>query len=370
MRIELAKVGIFGADGTPVTEVDLEDVAETFGGEVPITLGHTLADWMPAFGWVKGVEYDPEKKTLYGDIDLSDLLKDAFDAKLYKKWSVGIRHRANDGKCYLHHVAFLGAVPPKIRDLKILDGKMFMADVDETWTFDLADTSKPPALSSLEVVDRSWDVSEARKRVFEKYGIEGLKAYCLYRDPEADPENKTAYKFLVVDIVNDKPVIIAKALSAALAYLHGARGANIPEEVLRVVEPKVKRLLEKKKKEEAMKDNIKEKKEFADAIKPYEERLKDLEAKLKAEKKEALKQAIEGKLPKEKHGLVLELADRLSFEESIELADENGRKHKVSAIDLLIDIFKAIPLLVEPGQKNMGDLPKEEINYAELVKYV
>ena len=96
MRIELAKVGIFGADGTPVAEIDLKDVVETFEGEVPITLGHTLADWMPAFGWVKGVEYDPKKKTLYGDIELSDLLKDVFDAKLYKKWSNKIRRFFNN----------------------------------------------------------------------------------------------------------------------------------------------------------------------------------------------------------------------------------------------------------------------------------
>ena len=106
MQIELAKVGVFGEAGTAVTEKDLQEIVETFEGEVPVVLGHQLADFMPAFGWVKNVKYDEEKKTLYGEVELNDILASAFKEGLYKKWSVGIRRRGKDGKAYLHHVAF------------------------------------------------------------------------------------------------------------------------------------------------------------------------------------------------------------------------------------------------------------------------
>lgn len=130
---ELAHVGMFGADGTVVTESDLADCAETFDGKCPISLGHTLADWMPKFGSVKKVSLTENGKSLVGDeIELNDLLADAVDAKLYDDISVGIRKRKADGKCYLHHVAYLGAIPPKIRDLKVFsDLEIFCMSDDD-----------------------------------------------------------------------------------------------------------------------------------------------------------------------------------------------------------------------------------------------
>jgi len=115
MKIELVKVGTFGEH--TITEKDLDELVETFQGEVPITLGHSLADFMPAFGWVTSVE--KKDGSLIGEVELNDLLKEAFEQGLYKKWSAGIRRDPVTGKKYLHHVAFLGAVPPKIKDLKV-----------------------------------------------------------------------------------------------------------------------------------------------------------------------------------------------------------------------------------------------------------
>lgn len=342
MQIELAKTGKY-QDNIEITEKDISELKETFKGDVPITLGHQLADFMPAFGWVKSI--DVRDKSLVGEIELTDLLKDAYNRGLYKKWSIGIR-KGPDGKKYLHHLAFLGEVPPKIKDLKIFKS-VEMSDIAETWTFEAAD--KPPALSSLEVVDREWDVSGARQRVFEKYGIEGLKAYCLYRDPDTDQQNKTAYKFLVVDIVDGKPAIISKALSSALAYLHGARGVEIPEEVRKKVEPKIERL--QKKEEENMADN--------EELLKAKEKMTKLETDIRNLKKEALKTAMAGKVPQAKHSIVMELADRLDLEESIELSD-GEKKTKVSAFDLLIEIMKSIPLPVKTGEANMGDVYKDE----------
>ncbi|MBI3584205.1 MAG: hypothetical protein HY096_09710 [Nitrospinae bacterium] len=269
MKLQLAKTGKFGIDGTIVTEKDLTDAVETFEGDVPVTLGHNLADFMPAFGWVKSVEYSVPEKILYGNVELSDLLKDAYEQGFYKKWSVGIERRASDNKRYLHHLAFLGATPPKIKDLKIMDSKIInMSDVKEIWTFGEQDTDK--------------DKKEVK---------------------------------------------------------------NMPEK--------------------------KDSQELADAIKPYEDKLTAMAERMREIKKEALKSAITGKVPEAKRSLVMELADNLPVEDSIELSDDTGSKKKVSAIDLLTEIFKSIPLPVKPGEMEMGDADKgKEINYASLVKNV
>jgi hypothetical protein len=351
LKLELVRTGKFG--DVEITEKDLEELVQNFQGEVPITLGHTLADYMPAVGWVKRIE--KKDGSLIGEVELNDLVKEAFEQGLYKKWSVGIR-KQQDGKKYLHHVALLGAVPPKIKDLKILK-EVNLSDCSEFWTFNFADAEeladKPPPLESLDVVDTEWDVEAARKRVYEKYGIAGLKAYSLYQDPEADPETKSAYKFLVVDIVDGKPVIVKKAISAALAYLHGARGVKIPEEVRKKVEPKVEKLKKKIEEEEKMADEV---------LKEKDETIKKLKEELITIKKEALRSAISGKVPKALHDKVLLLADYLPYEEKIELSDEpNGKEtRKLSAIDLLIEIFKSIPLPVRPGEMDLGDVDRAE----------
>lgn len=267
LRLQLAKPGKFGIDGTVVTEQALRDAAETFESEVPVTLGHHLADFMPAFGWVKAVEYSEPEKILYGDVELSDVLKEAFEQGLYKKWSVGIRKRASDGKRFLHHLAFLGAVPPKIKDLKIMDSKVInMADVDETWAFELADKSTKEVKT-------------------------------MPDEPKKD------------------------------------EGKDI---------------------------------ELADVKK----KVSDLEIALRNAKKDALKNAIAGKVPAAKAALVMELADRLPLEDSIELSDDSGTKRKVSAFDLLSEIFASIPLPVMPGSVDMGDAPDrgDSVDVSAMIK--
>ena len=138
LRIRIAWVGLWGSleDATPLTHQDLKEIAETFSPEskVPITLGHRMADFMPAFGWVHSLTFDELTGGLYGDVELNDLLSEAYKHGLYRNWSMGIKRRAKDGKRYLHHLAFLGAVPPKIQGLKVLDSQVVFADeVDETW---------------------------------------------------------------------------------------------------------------------------------------------------------------------------------------------------------------------------------------------
>lgn len=125
-RMELAKTGVFGADGAEITLQMLKDVIETFEGDVPVALGHemTKKDWFPSWGTVVRLELiedeDGVSATLIGDVELQAVVNEAIEDGFYPSWSVSIPARAADGKHYLHHLALLGSVPPKIRDLQVV----------------------------------------------------------------------------------------------------------------------------------------------------------------------------------------------------------------------------------------------------------
>lgn len=125
IRLQIARTGSFGADNRTITVQDLQDVIDTFDGRCPISLGHYAAhkdDWWPSWGNVENLtleKTDDGNAVLIGDITIRDVLWDAIKNKFYPGWSVSIPTRP-DGKHYLHHLAFLGAVPPAIRNLKII----------------------------------------------------------------------------------------------------------------------------------------------------------------------------------------------------------------------------------------------------------
>lgn len=125
-RMELAKTGTFGPDGAEITLKDLQDIKETFDGKCPVSLGHymTKQDWWPSWGNVETIDLVIDENgvdaVLFGDVSLTKVLADAIDSGFYTGWSVSMPARASDNKRYLHHLAMLGSVPPKIRDLKVL----------------------------------------------------------------------------------------------------------------------------------------------------------------------------------------------------------------------------------------------------------
>ena len=127
MKLELAKTG--NHNGISINPEDITDMKKTFCGDVPVTIGHEMDDTMPAFGWVKSVDISENGEVLTGELELSEELSEAFQAGKYKNWSIGAG-RNEDGHMYLHHVAFLGAVPPMIKDLKIIE----MGDTSEIVT--------------------------------------------------------------------------------------------------------------------------------------------------------------------------------------------------------------------------------------------
>lgn len=289
MKLELARVGIFGQDGATVTKGALREVAETFAGRAPIVIGHNLADFMPAFGYVVGVDFDEEAETLSGDVELTDVMADAYDTGYYRNWSIGIRRRAEDGKAYIHHLAMLGQAPPKIKDLNVIAASeaVNLSEVAEHWT-----TERP-----------------------EDEG-----------GGDADPPEAA-----------DTP--------ARLSDEHAGPTAQEAADQL---------------KEHEMSDSEK--------LKATEQKLSEAVGRIRASAKQNLMQAVEGRLPKEKHGLVLELADRLPVDDRIELAD-GGEKRTVSTMDLLSEIFSAIPAPVRQGEAELSDEEtRKQTDYSGLAK--
>lgn len=280
IKRELARVGQFGSDGTVVTEKDLKECADTFDGKCPIALGHKLADWMPKFGNAKTVSLADNGKTLVGELEIHDLLADAVEEKFYSDISAGIATRKVDGKRYLHHIAYLGAVPPKIRDLKVFSdlGVMYFGDNE---------------------LDGVFEVSGEIK----------------LKPKETDPAKK-----------------------------------------------------EDQKKDTSQEDSELALKEENDVLK---KQLADINAKTLVTAKEGLKNAMAGRIPKVKHGLVLQLADQLGTDTTIELADAEGQKENLSGIDVLTRVIESIPKQVSEGKTDLGDDPKEStIDVSKLMSKI
>ncbi len=126
----MARTGTHGQKGQTVTSSDLAEIAETFPeiGSAPVAIGHVLADYMPAFGKVTSVRFNPSNNTLEGEVELNDLAEQAYQAGYYPSWSIGAPRRATDGKRYLHHLALLGGQPPAVKDLKEL-GLVQLSDI-------------------------------------------------------------------------------------------------------------------------------------------------------------------------------------------------------------------------------------------------
>lgn len=83
--------------------------------------------------------------------------------------------------------------------------------------------------------DRLWDSAQAEKRIREfSNSIESpsgdYKKYFMYFDNQA-PELFGSYKLLFVDVIDDKPMIIPRAIFAIAGILNGARGGvDLPNE--------------------------------------------------------------------------------------------------------------------------------------------
>jgi hypothetical protein len=281
---EIAKAGIFGSIDNPtiVTEKDLKEIAETFPDiqKAPIQFGHWSDAASPRLGNVVSVAYDEAAKSLTAEIEEDDALFEAVESGYYPDVSIGAKQRAEDGKMYLHHLAYLGEEAPAIKDLK--------AEIDE----------------SLKVA--AGDGKDVRQ-----FPATNEKQLVL-----SDPSVKPKKNFIEKEFsMTDEEIEAMKAENARLKTESDAK----------------------------------------------EKLLSDQYAARKAEEKEALKKAVEGKLNEKETEKLLALAD--SFEEgrTITLSDTT----KKSPAALLIDIFSGLPMKVEPGALNLSDAAAVSPNRAD-----
>lgn len=117
-----------------ITEQDLEELVSNFTESFPklkpaLRLGDhpSFQDLKPAVGWVTGLKKAGDKMLAYFS-EVPKVVRDAFEKKLYKNVSVGLRPNfAIDGKVLdrvLDHVAILGAELPAVNGLADLQAYM------------------------------------------------------------------------------------------------------------------------------------------------------------------------------------------------------------------------------------------------------
>ena len=91
-----------------------------------------------------------------------------------------------------------------------------------------------------------WDWGKDADAIVAQSGWKGLNNACLYKDPDADPETKAAYKLPVAKLKNGELTIFWNGCRAAMAALNGARGGlDIPENARKNIHSKLKKLYKK-----------------------------------------------------------------------------------------------------------------------------
>lgn len=148
--------------------------------EAPIMIGH-VSDYkgrtmIPAYGWIGKAKVVGENLKLVAS-EFSQELKDLIKGGYYKKVSAAFfqpndPNNPNPGKWSLHHLAFLGAIPPAVKGLEgVAFAEVALAEFGESVTFgDL-----PTALEEVE--------SLASQDTYEN--IQECFAICLSKIQEA-----------------------------------------------------------------------------------------------------------------------------------------------------------------------------------------
>ena len=288
--LELARVGKWGVNSDEITAQDLADAAETFTPCRPVGIGHDAMhrDDAPKYGNVWSVHLADGGNTLTGEVEFSEELDTLYRAGKYDGWSVSLPKRAKDGKAYLHHLAFLGATPPKIPGLKELNAFKF-ADDDKVLAFEFS--------GRLKEIDEEVNMSE-----------EEIKAL---QEKEARLEKELAALKAENEKLNAEKKELEEKLKSASADSGSEADQNLP-------------------------------KEFSDTLNALGEELKK-------NRLSVFNAKLAGKVPRgiaEKAGV---LASSLAGRNDAVNFSDNGKPASANEIELLGDILSAWPEQVAEG---------------------
>jgi hypothetical protein len=320
---ELAKPGIYGSADNPivVTERELREIAETFPDirKAPVSLnGHWPDPAKPRMGNVVALAWDEVAKVLSGTIEEQDALADAVDQGYFPDCSIGAKRRAQDGRMYLHHLAYLGEEPPAIKDL--VEG--------------IEQSLAGPALAASDAAGIVLLPSAQAARLnLSDLAIMKPNTHSLAGPAGDNPESK------------EGPMRTLEQAEAELSA-EKVKTTTLGEEAGQLRQ-QLSSLAEK----------------YPDsgiALSDTDPRVGVLMKQLRDSKKAEVMKAAMGKLPKGKEGLLLALSDSLSASASIELSDgENGAKRSLSQLDLLATLLEAVPAPVTEGRLSLSDAAGE-----------
>lgn len=237
IRIEVFRSGTFKPMVGPAITYSAEDlaaIAASYDPEAypaPIVVGHPTTD-APAYGWVKGFEYDADADRLYADVgDIEPAFSQAVKARRYRK--VSMSYYAPDasnnpvkGTWYPKHVGFLGAAAPAVSGLKPI---AFAASKEgEVITFQAAfgergfETTASILRSVRDFIIEKFSLEEA-DRVVSSYQLDWLAETEIskpelngpsYSEPKKEtgmtPEEKAALEKREKDVAAKEAAITAR----------------------------------------------------------------------------------------------------------------------------------------------------------------
>lgn len=286
------------------------EIAETFPEikKAPVSLnGHWPDPAKPRMGNVVAVTFDETTSTLFGDVEEQDVLAKSVDDGFFPDVSIGAKRRASDGKMYLHHLAYLGEMPPAIKNL----------------ISDISDSLTDPNFESLAASD-SADVFRLPSVQAERLNLSDPAGQPPAGSDKSEEEEESM------------------TLEEALAKLKEAEEKNTALTA------------ENEKYQGQLKELAEKYPDSGISLSDSDPRVGKLMGELKAGKKAALLKSAEGKFPKAKEPLLVALADSMSATSSIELSDGEEKKN-LSQMDLLKNVFEAMPSPVSEGRLDLSD---------------
>jgi len=235
----------------PVTMRDVAaDIMRNFARrpqDVPLFADH---QWGKAFGWVQSLE--EREDGLYAIIELTEDGEALVASGAYRYVSPGLQRDIQLPNGEILDGWYLCEV--SLTNMPAQYGAAFVQLTRANLQRDEWHANMEPFKLKLDE-ESSWDKeeSEARWRRYvsnkdtEEWGDEEWRRYrqryLAYNS--ANPTAFASYKLPVVDIVDGEPRLIKRALSAALAALHGARGGvDLPNSVKQILIDSIQKVLE------------------------------------------------------------------------------------------------------------------------------